>query len=118
MGATGGCAGRRERAAGFGAASVFITDAIPGIERGLPTLRDPDRLTYYKEDVGGLVMGGYEPNPRPWALDGFPTISISSCWHRTGDHFQPILDLAMPRVPALATAGVKELHQRAGEFYA
>ena len=50
----------------------LITDAIPGITRDLPTLRDPDRLTYYKEDVGGLVMGGYEPNPIPWAVDGFP----------------------------------------------
>ena len=40
--------------------------------RDLPTLRDPDRLTYYKEEVGGLVMGGYEPNPIPWAEDGIP----------------------------------------------
>ena len=39
---------------------------------GLPTLRDPDRLTYYKEEVGGLVMGGYEPNPKPWAERGLP----------------------------------------------
>jgi len=41
-------------------------------QAGLPTLRDPDRLTYYKEEVAGLVMGGYEPDPLPWAVDGFP----------------------------------------------
>ncbi len=87
----------------------LITDAIPGIERGLPTLRDPDRLTYYKEDVGGLVMGGYEPNPRPWALDGFPDNFNFQLLAPDWDHFQPILDLAMPRVPALSSAGVKEL---------
>ncbi len=87
----------------------LITDAIPGIERGLPTLRDPDRLTYYKEEVGGLVMGGYEPNPRPWALDGIPDNFNFQLLAPDWDHFQPILDLAMPRVPALATAGVKEL---------
>jgi 4-methylaminobutanoate oxidase (formaldehyde-forming) len=87
----------------------LITDAIPGIERGLPTLRDPDRLTYYKEDVGGLVMGGYEPNPRPWALDGVPDNFNFQLLSPDWDHFQPILDLAMPRVPALASAGVKEL---------
>ena len=87
----------------------LITDAIAGIERGLPTLRDPDRLTYYKEDVGGLVMGGYEPNPRPWAVDGFPDNFNFQLLTPDWDHFQPILDLAMPRVPALATAGVKEL---------
>ena len=87
----------------------LITDAIPGIERGLPTLRDPDRLTYYKEDIGGLVMGGYEPNPRPWAVDGFPDNFNFQLLQSDWDHFQPILDLALPRVPALATAGVKEL---------
>ena len=87
----------------------LITDAIPGITRGLPTLRDPDRLTYYKEDVGGLVMGGYEPNPRPWAVDGFPDNFNFQLLEPDWDHFQPILDLALPRVPALATAGVKEL---------
>ena len=42
----------------------LITEAC-GAPRDLPTLRDPDRLIYYKEEVGGLVMGGYEPNPDP-----------------------------------------------------
>ena len=87
----------------------LITDAIAGIGSGLPTLRDPDRLTYYKEDVGGLVMGGYEPNPRPWAVDGFPDNFNFQLLPPDWDHFQPILDLAMARVPALATAGAKEL---------
>ena len=87
----------------------LITDAIPGIGSGLPTVRDPDRLTYYKEDVGGLVMGGYEPNPRPWAVDGFPDNFNFQLLPPDWDHFQPILDLAMARVPALASAGAKEL---------
>jgi len=87
----------------------LITDAIAGIGRDLPTLRDPDRLTYYKEDVGGLVMGGYENNPKPWAEDGFPDNFNFQLLPPDWDHFQPILDLAMPRVPALASAGVKEL---------
>ena len=87
----------------------LITEAIPGVSRGLPTLRDPDRLTYYKEDVGGLVMGGYEPNPRPWAVDGFPDNFNYQLLQPDWDHFQAILELALPRVPALASAGVKEL---------
>ena len=41
----------------------LITETIDGVSSNLPTLRDPDRLTYWKEEVGGLVMGGYEPNP-------------------------------------------------------
>jgi 4-methylaminobutanoate oxidase (formaldehyde-forming) len=87
----------------------LITEAIPGISRGLPTLRDPDRLTYYKEDVGGLVMGGYEPNPKPWAVDGFPEGFNFRLLQPDWDHFQPIMELAMARVPALETAGIKEL---------
>ena len=50
----------------------LITEVVQGVTRDLPTLRDPDRLTYWKEEVGGLVMGGYEPNPKPWAVDGLP----------------------------------------------
>ncbi len=87
----------------------LITDAIPGITRDLPTLRDPDRLTYYKEDVGGLVMGGYEPNPIPWAMDGFPEGFNFRLLQPDWDHFQPMMELAMARVPALADAGVREL---------
>ena len=87
----------------------LITNAIPGITRDLPTLRDPDRLTYYKEDVGGLVMGGYEPNPIPWAVDGFPEGFNFRLLQPDWDHFQPMMELAMARVPALADAGVREL---------
>ncbi|MCK5922870.1 MAG: FAD-binding oxidoreductase, partial [Methylococcales bacterium] len=50
----------------------LVTEPIEGIEPDLPTLRDPDRLTYYKEEVGGLVMGGYEPNPLNFAENGIP----------------------------------------------
>ncbi len=87
----------------------LITEAIPGVERNLPTLRDPDRLTYYKEEVGGLVMGGYEPNPIPWAITGIPAGFNFQLLQPDWEHFQPILDLAMARVPALENAGIKEL---------
>ena len=50
----------------------LVTEPIDGLSRDAPTLRDPDRLIYFKEEVGGLVMGGYEPNPIPWAVDGIP----------------------------------------------
>jgi glycine cleavage system aminomethyltransferase T/glycine/D-amino acid oxidase-like deaminating enzyme len=35
----------------------------------LPTLRDPDLLIYFREEGGGLIMGGYERHSAPWALD-------------------------------------------------
>jgi 4-methylaminobutanoate oxidase (formaldehyde-forming) len=87
----------------------LITEAIPGVARNLPTLRDPDRLTYYKEEVGGLVMGGYESNPIPWAVNGIPDKFNFQLLQPDWDHFQPIMELAMARVPALADAGIKEL---------
>ncbi len=77
--------------------------------RNLPTLRDPDRLTYYKEEVGGLVAGGYEPNPIPWAERGIPEGFHFSLLEENWDHFEPIMQLMLGRVPALETAGIKQL---------
>jgi 4-methylaminobutanoate oxidase (formaldehyde-forming) len=87
----------------------IVTEPIPGVPRNLPTLRDPDRLTYYKEEVGGLVAGGYEPNPIPWAERGIPEGFHFSLLEENWDHFEPIMQLMLGRVPALETAGIKQL---------
>jgi len=86
----------------------MITEAF-GVPSNLPTLRDPDRLTYYKEEVGGLVMGGYEPNPIGWAEGGIPEGFHYSLLDSDFDHFEPVMELALGRVPLLETAGVKQL---------
>ncbi len=80
-----------------------------GVPGNLPTLRDPDRLCYYKEEVGGLVMGGYEPNPIPWAVDGIPEGFHYSLLDSNFDHFEQIMEQALGRVPGLQTAGIKTL---------
>lgn len=87
----------------------IITEAIDGVTSDMPTLRDPDRLTYYKEEVGGLVMGGYESNPIPWAMDGIPKDFHYSLLDSNYDHFEDLMTLALGRVPALETAGVRTL---------
>lgn len=86
----------------------MITEGF-GVPSDLPTLRDPDRLTYYKEEVGGLVMGGYEPNPIPWAANGIPEPFDFQLLESDFDHFEPTMELALGRVPALAEVGVKQL---------
>ncbi len=86
----------------------LITDRIEGVTPNLPTLRDPDRLTYWKEEVGGLVMGGYEPNPKPWAMDGLPDRFEFQLLEDDLEHFEPLLELAAGRVPAMQSAGIKE----------
>src|SRR5215470_8154555 len=50
----------------------LITEPFDPSLEPLPTLRDPDNLVYFRTEVGGLVMAGYERNPSPWALDGIP----------------------------------------------
>jgi sarcosine dehydrogenase len=87
----------------------IVTDRIEGVTPDLPTLRDPDRLTYYKEEVGGLIMGGYEPNPKPWAEAGLPEGFHYTLLDGDWEHFEPTMRLALGRVPALETAGVKQL---------
>jgi len=86
----------------------LITESF-GVPSNLPTLRDPDRLTYYKEEVGGLVMGGYEPNPIPWGVDGIPEGFHYTLLDSNYDHFEQIMEQALARVPGLETAGVKQL---------
>ncbi|MEK6204190.1 MAG: FAD-dependent oxidoreductase, partial [Amylibacter sp.] len=88
----------------------MITERIEGVPTNLPTLRDPDRLTYYKEEVGGLVMGGYEPNPIDWARGGvIPKGFHYALLDSNFDHFEQLMELSLGRVPALETAGIKEL---------
>ena len=87
----------------------LVTDKVPQVTPDLPTLRDPDRLTYFKEDVGGLVMGGYEPNPIPWAQDGIPHGFNFTLLDNDWDHFEPLLQQAIERVPSLADVGIKQM---------
>lgn len=87
----------------------MITEPIAGVTPNLPTLRDPDRLTYYKEEVGGLVMGGYEPNPKPWAQKGIPEDFHYTLLTSDFDHFEQFMDKAIGRVPAFENAGIKQL---------
>lgn len=88
---------------------VITEPFSPAVPRTLPTLRDPDRLTYYKEEVGGLIMGGYEPNPVPWAVGGIPRPFQFQLLDGDFEHFAPTMELAAGRVPALAEVGVRQL---------
>ena len=76
-------------------------------------MRDPDRRTYFKEEVGGLVMGGYEPNPIAWET-GLPGGDVPNDWEfrlfdDDFDHFEQHMAQAIERVPALANVGVKQM---------
>ena len=87
----------------------LVTEPM-GVPSDLPTLRDPDRLTYWKEEVGGLVMGGYEPNPVPWSVGAPPPERFAfQLLDNDTDHFAQIMELALPRVPSMEQAGIKQM---------
>ena len=87
----------------------IVTEPIAGVHPALPVMRDPDGFIYFKEEVGGLLMGGFEPVAKPWGMDGIPDKFEFQLLPEDWDQFQPLMETAMHRVPALETAGVKIL---------
>ncbi len=83
----------------------IVTEAIAGLTQ-LPVLRVPDECAYYKEDAGKILLGAFEPSAKPWALDGIPADFEFDQLPEDFDHFEPILEAAVNRMPMLAEAGI------------
>lgn len=83
----------------------IVTEAIEGLTR-LPVLRVPDECAYYKEDAGKMLLGAFEPNAKPWAMKGIPDDFCFDQLPEDFDHFEPILEDAVNRMPMLAEAGI------------
>ncbi len=83
----------------------IVTEAIPGLTQ-MPVLRVPDECAYYKEDAGKYLLGAFEPNAKPWAMDGIPKDFEFDQLPEDFDHFEPILEAACERLPMLAEAGI------------
>ena len=84
-----------------------VTEPIEGLEP-LPVLRVPDECAYYKEDAGKLLIGAFEPGAKPWPPEG-RAIPEDFCFDQLPEdieHFEPILEKAMARMPLLAEAGI------------
>ena len=83
----------------------IVTEAIEGLTQ-LPVLRVPDECAYYKEDAGKMLLGAFEPNAKPWAVDGIPRDFEFDQLPEDFDHFEPILEAAVNRMPMMAEAGI------------
>jgi 4-methylaminobutanoate oxidase (formaldehyde-forming) len=83
----------------------IVTEPIKGLEQ-LPVLRVPDECAYYKEDAGKFLLGAFEPNAKPWGMDGIPADFEFDQLPEDFDHFEPILEKAINRMPLLAEAGI------------
>jgi len=87
----------------------LFTEPLEGVHAGLPQLRDPDNLVYFREEVGGLCMGGYERDPAPWSVDGVPADFNGKLLAPDLPRFEPIMEGAVRRVPAMAEARVSRI---------
>ncbi|WP_354003970.1 GcvT family protein [Pseudotabrizicola algicola] len=83
----------------------LVTEPIEGLGH-LPVLRVPDECAYYKSDAGKMMLGAFEPKAKPWGMGGiradFEFDTLPEDW----DHFQPILEAAMERMPLFQSAGI------------
>jgi glycine cleavage system aminomethyltransferase T/glycine/D-amino acid oxidase-like deaminating enzyme len=86
----------------------LITEEIDGIPREMPVLEDPSHYGYYREEVGGLLIGLFEPVCAPWKINRVPEHfsfgEIEPDWDRMG----PFLEKAMSRVPVSMELGIKK----------
>ncbi|MBK7579321.1 MAG: GcvT family protein [Myxococcales bacterium] len=86
----------------------LITDKIPGLGRAWPVIEDPACHGYYREEVGGLMIGLFEPVCAPWKVEGIPEDfsfgEITPDWDRMG----PYVEKAMSRVPISLEVGVRK----------
>src|SRR5215471_542300 len=94
-----------------------VTDQISGVHRDLPVLRDPDGYTYIKEEVGGLLVGGFEPDAKPWVSpDDLPYTFEFQLLAEDWEHFSVLMESAIERIPVLATTGMKKLYNGPESF--
>ncbi|MGB7337136.1 MAG: FAD-dependent oxidoreductase [Salaquimonas sp.] len=87
----------------------IVTEGIEGLKQ-LPVLRVPDECAYYKEDAGKILLGAFEPVSKPWpSLESKQRIPEDFCFDQLPedfDHFLPIMEQAIKRMPVLETAGI------------
>lgn len=94
----------------------IVTGQIDGVHPDLPVMRDPDGYIYFKEEVGGLVMGGFEPEAKPWGMNGIPENFEFALLEDDWDQFEILLQNALIRVPQLEKAEVKQFYNGPESF--
>lgn len=94
-----------------------VTEQMDGVTRDLPILRDPDGYTYMKEEVGGLVVGGFEPKAKPWVgPDAIPYPFEFQLLDEDWEHFEILMENALQRIPALRETGIKKFYNGPESF--
>ena len=87
----------------------IVTNPIDGVTPDLPVMRDADGHIYFKEEVAGLLMGGFDPWAKPWGMDGIPKGFSFGTLPEDWGKFEPLMRHAIQRVPTLESAPVRLL---------
>jgi len=87
----------------------MVTAPLAGMTPDTPVMRDPDGHIYFKEEVGGLLMGGFDPWAKPWGMDGIPEGFRFKTLPEDWEKFEILMRNAVERVPALESARVRLL---------
>ena len=92
--------------------------AVPGKEfpHTAPCFRDPDYLVYGRQEAGGLVIGGYEPNPKARWIEGTPWEHGGASLPPDYDRFEQLLEGAIKRFPFLERAEIITLVCHPGAY--
>lgn len=93
-----------------------VTGRIEKVHPDLPVMRDPDGYIYFKEEVGGLVMGGFEPEAKPWGMRGIPDDFEFALLPDDWDQFEILMQNALIRVPQLAEAEIRQFYNGPESF--
>ena len=94
-----------------------VTEPVEGVHRDLPVLRDPDGYTYVKEEVGGLLVGGFEPAAKPWVSpDSIPYPFEFALLDEDWEHFEVLMESAVHRLPVLAETGIRKFYNGPESF--
>jgi glycine cleavage system T protein len=86
----------------------YIVTEPMDLPSNLPVMRNMDSCAYYKEDAGKLLVGAFEPHAKPWGMNGIPEEFCFDELPEDFEHFQPILEGAIHRVPKLAETGIRK----------
>jgi 4-methylaminobutanoate oxidase (formaldehyde-forming) len=87
----------------------MVTEKVAGMAPKFPVTRDPDNMIYYRPEVGGVIMGGFEPNPIPWSVNGVSWDFVSQLLEPNYEQFEQLIDRAVQRTSCLENTGVRQL---------
>ncbi len=84
----------------------LVTEPVPGLEPNRPVLRDTGGSAYYREEVGAILAGFFEPNAKPWGMDGIPPDFEFGTLGEDWDHISPTFEKVIHRMPLMDKVGI------------